>query len=87
MQEMPTREGTMYPRIFLSLTLFLVFTAQANALNPIDTFITNHCENVCNGETNDCTTCYNAGVDLYDQSTPRSTWELHNNHGKFEFDF
>lgn len=78
----------MIKKIGLSLGFFLLLSVEGNAFNSIDRFITSHCGDRCNGESDDCIACYNEAVDLFDQNTPTSpevNWGFDN--GKLEVDF
>lgn len=51
------------PLVFILTLLSLV--SPLRALDGIDKFVNNHCENRCNGERSDCWRCYSQGVDLW----------------------
>lgn len=51
-------------------TILIIFAATAltsplKAMDAIDTFVNNHCENRCNGPSTDCWNCYSQGMDLW----------------------
>ncbi|MBY0500991.1 MAG: hypothetical protein K2P93_03205 [Alphaproteobacteria bacterium] len=80
----------MLQKVFIVLTLLIVFCGSVCAMPPIDEHILTRCGLVCNGENDDCETCYNEAVDLYDQSDPTSphaSGGFHDNDGRFEFEF
>jgi len=80
----------MLQKNILCAVFLLALGGSANALNSIDTFIRDHCGDVCNGESPDCKTCYNEAVDLYDQKNPVSpevNWDLQLKNGKLELKF
>jgi hypothetical protein len=80
----------MLQKVLLVLTLLTNLCGSGYAMSPIDEHILTRCGLVCNGENDDCETCYNEAVDLYDQSdptTPPTSGGFHDNDGRFEFEF
>lgn len=56
----------------------------------MDSFIRDRCGSACNGESDDCTQCYNTALDLYDQEdpvSPEANFDILNKHGKLEIVF
>lgn len=80
----------MLQKVLSVLAFLMIFYGSSRAMDPIDQHILTRCGLVCNGENDDCETCYNEAVDLYDQSdptTPPSSGGFHDNNGRFEFEF
>ena len=45
--------------------VFIGLMTPVHAMDHIDDFVTNHCENDCNGESTQCWNCYTEAMDLW----------------------
>ncbi len=80
----------MLQRFLLLIVVFLTIGTSVKALNNIDNFVRDHCGLACNGESDDCKSCYNEAVDLFDQTIPTSpevNFDIDDDHGKLEWEF
>jgi hypothetical protein len=47
------------------MAILIASAPPLKAMDAIDAFVNNHCENRCNGESTDCWNCYSQGMDLW----------------------
>lgn len=59
----------LFQKVFLLIIFSLAFAEKGDALSSVDTFIETHCGGVCNGESDECSVCYNQAIDLFQQPT------------------